>query len=305
MKTTFRTTALTGTLALSLMGVGCATEKPAQTPETSASKAEAAPAAASTEKGLRLYVFECGDIDVADDAIFHANLNTPGVKRHLIGSCYLIVHPKGTLAWDTGLPDELVTKPEGIPAMKVFTLRVKKTLASQYQAIGVAPDSVNYLGISHMHQDHRGNVGLFPRSTLLVQKEEYESVLGPDSLKFGNDPAQYPTLKSNPVKKLEGDLDVFGDGSVVIKRALGHTPGHQALFVKLPKTGNILLSGDLVHFTDNWKARGVPAWNFDKERSVKTMQETEQFLQANHATLWIQHDYEQSATLRHAPGFYE
>ena len=303
MKITIRATAL----ALSVIGLGCAAEKPAQTPETSASKAEAAPGPAAAEKGLRLYVFECGDIEVSDDAIFHANLSTPGVKRHLTDSCYLIVHPKGTLAWDTGLPDDLATKPDGIKAMKdLFTLRVKKTVASQYQAIGVAPDSVNFMGISHMHQDHRGNVGLFPRSTLLVQKEEYESVFGPDALsKFGNDVAQYPTLKSNPVKKLEGDFDIFGDGSVVIKRALGHTPGHQALFVKLPKTGNILLSGDLVHFTDNWKARGVPAWNFDKERTVKTMQETEQFLQANHATLWIQHDFDQAATLRHAPAFYE
>lgn len=130
-------------------------------------------------------------------------------------------------------------------------MSVKKTLASQYQAVGVAPGAVNYLGLSHLHGDHIGNVALFSGATLLMQKEEYDSAFGPDAAKYGNDPTTYPTLASNPAKKLEGDFDVFGDGTVVVKRATGHTPGHQALFVRLPKTGDVLLSGDLVHFADN------------------------------------------------------
>jgi len=300
---------LSCTIALVSVLASCAGEKPAQTPETSAAgKSEGAPAASDTsteKKGLRLYVFECGEIDVLDDSVFHPGIGKPQ-KRKLTDSCYLIVHPKGTLAWDAGLSDELAKKPEGLKVMEGrFVFHVRTTLASQYQAIGVDPASVGFLGISHMHSDHRGNVGLFPRSTLLLQKEEYESAFGPDAAKYENDPATYPTLKANPVKKLDGDFDVFGDGTVVIKRALGHTPGHQALFVKLPKTGNILLSGDLVHFTDNWKQHGVPAWNFDKEQTLKTMQDTEQFLKANQATLWIQHDYEQGQTLRHAPAYFE
>ena len=274
--------ALTGMLALS----ACAT-KPATSPQE-----------------LRLYAFNCGSIETTDVSVFHPGIGA-GERKLLTNSCYLVIHPKGSLMWDAGLPDALVHIPEGKTVYKIFNFRVTKTLASQFAEIGYVPEAVGYLGISHMHGDHNGNANLFPRATLLMQKEEYAAAFGPDPSKFGFDPAGYPTLRSNPVKQLQGDHDVFGDGSVVVKRALGHTPGHQALYVKLPKTGNILLSGDLVHFTDNWVHKRVPGFNFDKEQSVKTMQEADQFLKANNATLWIQHDLEQNAGIKHAPAYYE
>jgi len=266
-------------------------------------------AACVTEKpvpvqALRLYAFNCGSIEVLDVSVFHPGIGK-GEHKALADSCYLIVHPNGTLMWDAGLPDGLVNIPEGKTVYDTFTMRVTKALAAQLQETGHGPETVGYLGISHMHGDHIGNVGLFPHATLLIQKEEYDAAFGADASKFGFDPTQYPTLRSNPVKKLEGDHDVFGDGTVIIKRTLGHTPGHQALYIKLPKTGNILLSGDLVHFTDNWTHKYVPGFNFDKERSLKTMQEVEEFLKANNATLWIQHDLEQNATIKHAPAYYE
>lgn len=275
--------------ALALVLAGCVTPPaPAPTPVPATTK---------------LYVFECGTIDVADISVFQPGIGKNQHKR-LTDSCYLIAHPKGTLLWDAGLPDQLAQIPEGKTFM-VFTMRVPKTLASQLQEIGYVPDRIDYLGISHMHTDHIGNAPLFPRAMLLMQKEEYAAAFGPEPAKYGFDPANYPTLKNNPVQQLDGDYDVFGDGTVVIKRALGHTPGHQALFVKLAQTGNILLSGDLVHFTDNWTHKRVPGFNFDKARSLKTMEETGQFLKANNATLWIQHDLEQSAGIRHAPAYYE
>ena len=273
-------------ISVLLLLTACATEKPV-------------PAQA-----LRLYVFNCGSIEVLDVSVFHPGIGK-GEHKTLADSCYLIVHPNGTLLWDTGLPDGLVNTPEGKTVYNTFIMRVTKTLAAQLQEIGQGPETVGYLGISHMHGDHIGNVGLFPHATLLIQKEEYDAAFGADASKFGFDPTMYTSLRSNPLKKLEGDHDVFGDGTVIIKRALGHTPGHQALYIKLPKTGNILLSGDLVHFTDNWVHKYVPGFNFDKERTLKTMQETEEFLKANHATLWIQHDLEQNATIKHAPAYYE
>jgi glyoxylase-like metal-dependent hydrolase (beta-lactamase superfamily II) len=184
-------------------------------------------------------------------------------------------------------------------------MKVKKTLAAQLQEIGYAPEKIDYFGISHMHFDHIGNAALFPKSTVLMQKEEYDSAFGADPAKYHLDPSMYPTLRNNPFKTLTGDYDVFGDGTVTIKRELGHTPGHQALYLKLPKSGNIFLSGDLVHFTDNWEHKWVPVFNFDKEQSVKTMNEVEQFLKANNATLWIQHDAEQNAKIKHSPAYYE
>ncbi len=262
--------------------------------------AETAPAVSSP----RLYVFECGTIAVNDISVFSPGVDV-GKKKVLTDSCYLVVHPKGTLVWDTGFSDAMAALPDGKQVSANFHVRVKKTLASQLHEAGVAPEAVTYLGLSHMHFDHIGNVALFPKATLLMQKEEYESAFGPDAAKFGNDAKNYPTLGANPNQQLTGDLDVFGDGSVVIKRALGHTPGHQALFVKLKKSGNILLSGDMAHFTKNWEHRRVPSFNFDKEASVKTMNEMAAFIKANKAKLWIQHDLEQNAHILHAPKYYD
>ena len=264
----------------------------------------AALAANPAVKTVRLYAFNCGTIDVSDISVFSPGVNK-GKHKRLTDTCYLVAHPKGTLMWDTGFSDSLAEQKGGKKQSDVFHVRLKKPLAGQLKAIGYTPAEVTYLGLSHMHFDHVGNVALFPKSTLLMQKEEYESAFGPDASKFGNDPKNYPTLKDNPVQQLAGDHDVFGDGSVVIKRLVGHTPGHQALFVKLPKTGNVLLSGDVAHFTSNWKNRRVPSFNFDKEQSLKAMQDAADFIKANHATLWIQHDLEQNATIKHAPAFYE
>lgn len=260
--------------------------------------------AKKTTPPIRLYVFNCGTIDVKDISVFHPGVGKDQHKT-LTDSCYLIVHPKGMLMWDAGLPDALADIPEGKTIYNNFTLRVTQPLAKQFAMLGIVPGSIQYLGISHLHGDHVGNVNLFPKATLLMQKEEYAAGFGPDAAKFGFDPNSYASLKTNPVKQLEGDNDVFGDGTVVIKRMVGHTPGHQALFVKLAKTGNILLSGDLVHFTENWEHRYVPGFNFDKEQSLKAMEAADKFIKENHAQLWIQHDLEQNATINHVPQHYE
>jgi N-acyl homoserine lactone hydrolase len=252
----------------------------------------------------RVYVFDCGTIDVADISLFSPGVDV-GKKKVLTDACYLIVHPKGTLMWDTGLSDELAALPDGKKFGENFHMHLKKPLAAQMKEAGYAPEAVNFMALSHMHFDHIGNVGLFPKATLLMQKEEYASAFGPDAAKFGNDPKNYPTLGANPNQQLSGDHDVFGDGSVVIKRALGHTPGHQVLFVKLKKSGNILLSGDMAHFTKNWEHRRVPSFNADKEASVTTMNTMADFMKANKATLWIQHDLEQNAHIAHAPKYFD
>ena len=259
------------------------------------------PAAAASP---RLYAFDCGTIAVSDISVFSPGVDV-GKKKTLTDSCYLIVHPKGVLMWDTGLSDELAAMPNGKKLSEGFHGSLKKTLASQLQQAGFTPDAVTHLAVSHMHFDHIGNVGLFPKATLLMQKEELASAFGPDAAKFGNDPKNYPTLDANPKQALTADHDVFGDGSVTIKRAPGHTPGHQSLFVKLKKTGNVVLSGDLAHFTKNWENRRVPSFNFDKEMSVKAMNDMAAFIRENKAQFWIQHDLEQNKKIRRAPNFYD
>src|SRR4051812_1292314 len=190
---------------------------------------------ASAQNGIeRVYVLYCGDIALTDMGRFSPGYSGPGA---LSGTCYLIKHAQGYLLWDTGLPDNIATMPEGQKSNAgVWT--VKKTLASQLDAIGVKPSDIKYLALSHSHGDHVGNVNLFPQATLVVQKAEYE----------WPDPRGVPRFPAGqPVVKAEGDHDVFGDGSVTLISTPGHSPGHQCLLVKLPKTGAILLSGDAVH----------------------------------------------------------
>ena len=109
----------------------------------------------------------------------------------------------------------------------------------------------------------------------------------------------------HPVTKLDGDYDVFGDGSVMIISTPGHTPGHQALLVRLPKTGPVVLSGDAVHFKANWDNRRVPGPNFNKEQSLASMQRIADIVDKEHGQLWINHDKPQSDAQKKAPDYYE
>jgi len=152
-------------------------------------------------------------------------------------------------------------------------------------ALAARPDGLTVLG---------GRLNIRMPKTLASQLKE-----------IGVVPANYEKLRSNKVVKLNGDHDVFGDGSVVIKSAPGHTPGHQVLVVRLPKTGAVLLSGDMVHFQENWANRRVPGMNFNRDQSTVTMETMAAFMTANKVELWINHDKAQSDRLPKAPKYVE
>jgi N-acyl homoserine lactone hydrolase len=200
--------------------------------------------------------------------------------------------------WDTGVADTIAAMPDGqAPADPRMThWRRPKTLASQLEQLGVKPADIKYLAVSHTHPDHIGNVELFPQAMLLVQKAEYE---WPNPLGVGRFKPEHP------VTKLEGDHDVFGDGSVILIATPGHTPGHQSLLVKLPNTGALVLSGDAVHFKSNWENRGVPSGNTDKDKTLASMQRISDLLAKEKAQLWINHDKAQRDSLKMAPAYYD
>jgi N-acyl homoserine lactone hydrolase len=256
-------------------------------------------AAASAENESaadKLYILNCGEGVAGDISRWSPGVNV-GQSMDFADNCYLIHHQKGWLLWDTGVADAIAAMPDGqAPAdPKATHWRRPKTLASQLDQLGIKPADIAYLAISHTHPDHIGNIELFPESMLLVQKAEYDWPGPSGAARFKPD---------HPVTKLEGDHDVFGDGSVTIISTPGHTPGHQSLLVKLPKTGALVLSGDAVHFRSNWENRRVPSMNADKDATLASMQRIADIVAKEKAQLWINHDKEQRDKLKMAPDFY-
>jgi N-acyl homoserine lactone hydrolase len=258
----------------------------------------AAAASAQTKSGIdKLYILNCGEGISGDISLWSPGVNV-GQSMDFVDNCYLIHHAQGWLLWDTGVADAIAAMPDGqAPAdPKATHWRRPKTLASQLEGLGVKPADIKYVAVSHTHPDHVGNIKMFPQSTVLVQKAEYDW-----PTPFGR------TLQAvaSPVNKLEGDHDVFGDGSVTIIATPGHTPGHQSLLVKLPKTGALVLSGDAVHFKSNWENRRVPSMNADKDKTLASMQRIADVLVREKAQLWINHDKAQRDNLKMAPGYYD
>lgn len=255
----------------------------------------------------KMYVLYCGEGTAPDKSRW-----TPGVKENekkpitLSNSCYLIKHAKGWMIWETGYAESLLAMmPKGFPTPNLsWVWKSNKTLTQQLADIGLTPAQVNYVGFSHAHPDHIGNGSLFSNATLYIQEAEYNFYIDPKG-KPPSPPANWQKLRENPTVKLKGDADVFGDGSVTILTSTGHTPGHQSLLVKLPGTGAVLLTGDAVHFRDNWDTPRAPVQNFDKEESIRSVNKLRAIAAANKAQVWINHDDAQTATLKMSPAYYD
>jgi N-acyl homoserine lactone hydrolase len=256
-------------------------------------------------KSLRLYVFNCGSLDISDPERFRFTKQELATTNLSVG-CYLIVHPKGTLMWDVGAVPDNALKPGQASALEGYAT-ITETLRSQLEKIGYEPSDIEYLAFSHYHYDHVANANQFASATWLVRQVERDAMFAPVLPNKQMNPANYSALKNSKtiIIPTGDDYDVFGDGTVVIKYAPGHTPGHQVLFLKLKKTGPIVLSGDLYHYPEERKLGRVPTFETDQQQTVATREKIEAFLKESGAQLWIQHDYAAFAKLKKAPQYYE
>lgn len=254
-------------------------------------------AAGGGANGLkRMYVLDCGRLIAKDQSRWTPGINV-GQPRELSNNCYLFQHERGTLLWETGVPDSVAGQNDGVtsPNGAVLWLR-DRTLRGQLENLGIEPDDITYVAISHTHGDHIGNARSFTKSKLLLQKLEYE---------FAMTTTPGPFSDEQTVELLSGDRDVFGDGSVIILSTPGHTPGHQSLLVKLPKTGALVLTGDLVHFQFMWDNKVIPPFNFSREQSLASLKRVAGLLAQHSAQLWIGHDKDITSRIDRAPKFYE
>jgi len=258
---------------------------------------------AQPPSSVRLYVFDCGKLDIPDVTPYR--LKKEDLATNVMSvPCFLVAHPKGTLMWDVGaVPDSAIT-PGGSGTLRVYGTS-SKTLRAQMAEIGYSPADITYLALSHFHWDHVGNANMFANATWLVRKLERDLMFAePPSPR--TEPANYSALKnSKTVIITSSDYDVFGDGTVVIKSTPGHSPDHQSLYVKLAKTGPVLLSGDLYHYPEERKLHLIPITEFNPAQTIASRAAVESFLERSRAQLWIEHDFMANAKLKKAPAFYE
>lgn len=265
-----------------------------------------APVAGSDTTGPKLFVFDCGRIRLPNIEAFNLQETDTDV-RELSAPCYVVDHAKGQLLWDAGLPSEVaaaegwVVRPDGLANT------LDETLASQMQrmSLGFDMDTLEYVAFSHIHWDHVGASNDVTSGTWLVQQGDYDAAHAEGNMSV---PAVQPELlvgiKERPTQVLSGDHDVFGDGTVQLIAADGHTPGHQVLFVDLAETGPVVLSGDLYHFQFSRVNRVVPLFNVDAERTLQSMDKVEALVTMMGADFWLQHDASLFESQQKAPGFY-
>lgn len=255
-------------------------------------------------KGVdRLYVLDCGHGTAPNQGYFAEGYNE-GKSFDLSDNCYLIHHSGGYLLWGTGIADKFMQISSGVPSYRLRPHWVVTTgLAKQLEQLNVTPSSVRYIGLANSHIDHIGNLALFPSATILMQKSELEFALNRPFEAGMLDDANFKT--SLPIMGLEGDYDVFGDGTVVIIATPSVTPGNQSLLLKLPKTGALVLTGDLIHFEYGWEHQIVPGNVWNKEKTKKSFQRLADIVGRHKAKLWIEHDKSQSNSRKFAPDYYD
>jgi len=240
--------------------------------------------AAQAAPELALTRFDCGKTTTLTDVSAFTDVAAfKGLNVQLTFSCYLVKHGKDYLVWDAGNP----AAAGGAPAPTA----PKSSLVEQLAQLHLKPEQITFVAISHYHGDHIGQVASFPQATLLIGKGDWEAL---------NDPKPNPAVKpanfahwisgGGKVEPVSGDKDVFGDGSVIMLTTPGHTPGHHSLLVKLKDKGNVLITGDLSHFQENYDSNGVPTFNTSRAESLASLDRFKQLAANLHATVIIQHD---------------
>jgi N-acyl homoserine lactone hydrolase len=238
--------------------------------------------------------FECGTPQEpqAVNPRFSDTYSYGDLKLQFVYSCYLIKHGDEYMLWDTG---HAMTMPKVAPKVSLVDLLAK---------IDVKPDQIKYVGISHYHADHTGQIASFPKATLLIGAREWDAISAPKPAEGVNfKPFESWIKGESKVEPQTLDKDVFGDGTVMMLRTPGHTPGHSSLLVKLPQMGPVILSGDAVHFRENYDSDGVPSFNYDRAQTVASIERIKKIAANLKATLIIQHDARDAEKLPIFPAF--
>lgn len=267
-------------------------------------------------KSVRLYVMDLGKLEDTDTTSLGYPNKADLATTDLSIVSYLIVHPKGTLIWDTGVQRDRVggpgfedPAPGNTPGHTFVSVAGKTNLRDQLAQIGYSEKDITYLAMSHMHGDHTANSNAFAGSTWFVQQPEWEAMFPanptPRDVERGANWSELKNSKTIILRNVD-PYDVFGDGTVLIKPAYGHTPGLQVLMVHLKETGWVALVGDLYHYPeDRGRRTTVPSFEYNKDESIASRNRIEDYVQKMGAQMWIEHDYLLHQKLKKSPAYYQ
>jgi N-acyl homoserine lactone hydrolase len=265
----------------------------------------------------RMYVFSSGGLTIGKGILQNLASNDPPIVIPV--GFYVIKHPKGNIVFDTGNNDKLIQDPNywpaGLQGLKP-AMTPDVAIDVQLKKIGLTPDDIKYVVCSHLHLDHGGNVGKFPNSTIVVQKDEVKNAFWPepgtggpyvigDVMPLRAPNSNYPNAQK--MIQLEGDLDLFGDGSVVVHRWVAHTPGSQMMTVKLKNTGLAILTGDNVYFRENVEKNLPPniVLAYKPDGFYRAYEWIRMLMATQKADYFTAHDPDAFKALKKPPAFYD
>jgi glyoxylase-like metal-dependent hydrolase (beta-lactamase superfamily II) len=272
---------------------------------------------AASPDGMKLYVFTSGEITIAKSAL---QSNQSGTETFRIPvAFFLIKHPKGNVLFDTGNNDRLIQDPTywgplaGLDPGRSPDVAIDAQLAK----IGVKPSDINYVIVGHMHLDHAGNVSKFPTATFVAQRDEITNAFWPKpgtagpyiTTDFAGLRAGIGSGLANkqPTIELDGDLDLFGDGSIYVHRAVSHTPGSQIALIRLPKTGLIVLTSDVCYLVENLNKDILPSigLTYDPTGMLDAYHYIKRVRDLEKGDVIFAHDPDTFKAHKHSPEFYE
>jgi glyoxylase-like metal-dependent hydrolase (beta-lactamase superfamily II) len=230
---------------------------------------------------LKLYAFTCGWLNLrraflVEGAEGRVNVPVPA---------YLIDHPKGRALFDTGLGLRF-RRPVGAPLEGAADFDESADIAARLRAMDIDPASIDWIINSHLHVDHAGGNVFIPNATMVVQAKEWEwARSGADSF---CDPTEFDI--GHRMLKVNGEHDLFGDGSVVLFPSPGHTPGHQCARVRLP-AGDVILAADCCNMRASLDEMRLPDHIHDRDAALATLRRLRDLREAG-ARIFYGHDPE-------------
>ncbi|WP_184708671.1 N-acyl homoserine lactonase AttM [Rhizobium lusitanum] len=260
---------------------------------------------------IRLYMFQSGtqkckvhDIRMGEGV---------GADYEIPVPWFLLTHPKGNVIIDGGLAVEGLADPrvywgDGVDSYQPF-MTEEQGCVVQLARLGLSPDDVRFVVLSHLHSDHTGAIGRFPNATHIVQRREYEYAFAPDWFAAGayvRRDFDRPGLKW---QFLEGSVtdgyDLYDDGTLRMIFTPGHSVGHQSFLLRLPKSGAILLTVDAAYTLDHWNERALPGFLTSTVETVRSVQKLRVLAEQSGAMIVTGHDPEAWPQFRHAPAYYD